>query len=111
MVAIAFLTTGAVLAHRIDPGVRVKTVTIAGHTPALQFSLADSAPHPVALLAHGLHASKETLFRLGEALATAGFVCFALDSLVGAAVGQARRSNGSTYYPLTTNLRSHHWPN
>src|SRR5438128_488442 len=79
LVAIAFLTAGAVLSHRIEPGVRVKTVIIAGHTPALQFSRADSAPHPVALLAHGLHGSKETLFRLGEALATAGFVCFALD--------------------------------
>jgi pimeloyl-ACP methyl ester carboxylesterase len=34
----------------------------------------------VALLAHGVTASKETLFRFGEALAAAGFVCYAYDS-------------------------------
>ena len=78
-VAITFLVAGAVLSRQVEPPVRVEAVTLAGHTPALQFSLADSAPHPVALLAHGLHGSKETLFRLGEALATAGFVCFAVD--------------------------------
>jgi pimeloyl-ACP methyl ester carboxylesterase len=35
--------------------------------------------HPIALLAHGATASKETLFRFAEALAIAGFDCYAID--------------------------------
>ena len=35
--------------------------------------------HPVALLAHGYAASKETLFLYGEALAAAGFICYSVD--------------------------------
>jgi pimeloyl-ACP methyl ester carboxylesterase len=79
LVAIAFLTTGAVLSRRVEPGVCVKTVTIAGDTPALQFRPANLGPHPIALLAHGATGSKESLFRFGEAFAAAGFVCFAVD--------------------------------
>jgi pimeloyl-ACP methyl ester carboxylesterase len=78
-VAIAFFAAGVALSHRVEPGVRVETVTLAGDTPALQFLPADPGPHPVALLAHGLTASKEQLFRFGEALAAAGFTCVSVD--------------------------------
>jgi pimeloyl-ACP methyl ester carboxylesterase len=77
--AIVCVATGIGLSHRIEPGVRVDTVTLAGDTPALRFFPAGTEPHPVALLAHGVTASKETLFRFGEGLAAAGFVCFAVD--------------------------------
>jgi pimeloyl-ACP methyl ester carboxylesterase len=70
---------GLALSHRIEPGVRVKRATLAGNTPALEFLLAGPGPHPVALLAHGYAGSKETLFCYGEALAAAGFKCFAVD--------------------------------
>ncbi len=78
-VAIAFLAIGIVLSHRIEPGIHVKALTLAGDTPALEFQPAASGPHPVALLAHGVTASKETLFRFGEGLAAAGFACYAVD--------------------------------
>ncbi|MGD0744827.1 MAG: alpha/beta fold hydrolase [Verrucomicrobiota bacterium] len=77
--AIAFFVTGVLLSQRVEPGVRVKTVTLAGNTPALEFLPAGLGPHPVALLGPGFAAPKETLFRYGEALAAAGFECFVLD--------------------------------
>src|SRR5258708_4402813 len=70
---------GLALSHRVEPGVRVQKVTLAGDTPALKFLPAGPGPHPVALLAHGYAASKETLFRYGEALAAAGFICDSVD--------------------------------
>ncbi len=70
---------GLAISHRIEPGVRVKTVTLAGNTPALEFLPAGPGPHPVALLAHGFSGSKMSLFCYGEALAAAGFRCFAVD--------------------------------
>src|SRR5580658_1092700 len=73
------LIVGIVLSHRIEPGVRVQKVTLAGETPALEFIPAGPGPHPVALLAHGYAGSKETLFRYGEALAAAGFICYSVD--------------------------------
>jgi pimeloyl-ACP methyl ester carboxylesterase len=76
---VAFITVGAFLSRLIEPGVQVKTITLAGDIPALQFVPSGTAPHPVAVLAHGVTASKETLFRFGEALAAAGFVCYAFD--------------------------------
>ena len=79
LAAIACIAVGVVLSHRVEPGVRVQTVTLAGDTPALEFLPAGPGPHPVALLAHGVTASKETLFRFGEALAAAGFVCYSFD--------------------------------
>jgi len=78
-VAFACLAVGVVLSHRVEPGLTVKAVTLARDTPALQFLPADSGLHSVALLAHGITASKETLFRFGEALAAAGFECYAVD--------------------------------
>ena len=78
-VAIACLVAGVVLSHRVESGVRVEAVTLAGDTPALQFRPAGPGPYPVALLAHGYTASKEYLFRYGEALAAAGFICFSVD--------------------------------
>jgi len=60
--AVCFIT-GVALSHLIEPGVRVQKVTLAEETPALGFLPAGPGPHPVALLAHGSPASKETLFR------------------------------------------------
>jgi pimeloyl-ACP methyl ester carboxylesterase len=77
--AMVCFVAGVALSHRIAPGVRVDAVTLAGDTPALRFLPAGAGPHPIALLAHGITASKETLFRFGEALAVAGFECFAVD--------------------------------
>ena len=77
--AIVALILGAILSRTIEPGVRVQKATIAEETPALEFLPASPGPHPLALLAHGLTASKETLFRYGEALAAAGFICYSVD--------------------------------
>ena len=79
LAAIACIAVGVALSHCVEHGVRVEHVTLAGDTLALQFLPAGPGPHPVALLAHGVTASKETLFRFGEALAAAGFVCYAFD--------------------------------
>ncbi len=73
------LVFGLALSHRIEPGVRVQKVTLAEETPALKFIPRGAGPHPVALIAHGYAASKETLFRYGEALAAAGFICYNVD--------------------------------
>src|SRR6266542_2223045 len=77
VVGSAFFAAGVILSLRVEPGVRVDAVTLARDTPALQFLPADSGPRPVALFAHGVTASKETLFRFGEAFAAAGYLCFA----------------------------------
>ena len=82
-VAAVGFVTGIVLSHRIGPGVRVQNVTLAEETPALEFLPAGSGPHSVALLAHGYASSKETLFRYGEAIAAAGFICFGSLSRIG----------------------------
>ena len=76
--AICFVA-GIALSHRIEPGIRVQKVTLAEDTPALKFIPTGAGPHPVALLAHGFAGSKETLFRYGEALATAGFISYSVD--------------------------------
>lgn len=73
------MITGVALSHRVEPGVHIQKVTLAEETPALEFMPVGSGPHPVALLAHGYAASKETLFRYGEALAAAGFICYSVD--------------------------------
>ena len=77
--SIVCFVTGIALSHRIEPGVRVQKVMLAEETPALEFLPAGPGPHPVALLAHGATGSKETLFRNGEALAAAGFICYDVD--------------------------------
>jgi pimeloyl-ACP methyl ester carboxylesterase len=77
--ATACFVTGVALSHRVEPGVRVQKLTLAEETPALEFLPAGPGPHPVALLAHGYAGSKETLFRYGEALAAAGFICYSVD--------------------------------
>ena len=74
-VAVVCFFCGLALAHRFESGVRVQKVTLAEDTPALKFIPTGAGPHPVALLAHGYAGSKETLFRYGEALAAAGFIC------------------------------------
>jgi hypothetical protein len=78
-VALFGLVAGVVLSRCIEPGVRVEKLTLAGDTPVLHLKPISPGPHPVALLAHGVTASKETLFCLAEALAKAGFNCFAVD--------------------------------
>lgn len=77
--AIAALILGAMLARAIEPGVRVEKVKLTQDTPALKFIPAGAGSHPVALLAHGYASSKEALFRYGEALAAAGFICYSVD--------------------------------
>jgi alpha-beta hydrolase superfamily lysophospholipase len=78
-VAAVCFVMGVALSHRIEPGIRVQKVTLAQDTPALKFIPTGAGPHPVALLAHGYAGSKETLFRYGEALAAAGFICYSVD--------------------------------
>ncbi len=77
--AITALILGVILSRLIEPGVRVEKVTLTEDTPALKFIPTGAGPHPVALLAHGYAGSKETLFRYGEALAAAGFICYSVD--------------------------------
>lgn len=77
--AIASLVAGALLAHVIEPGLGVEKVILARNTPTIHVFPITSGPHPVALLAHGVMAQKETLFRFEEALAAAGFDCYAVD--------------------------------
>src|SRR6202161_3426654 len=77
--AIATLIVGAILSRVIEPGVRVEKVMLTANTPALRLSPATPGPHPIALLAHGNGASKEMLFRFGEALAAAGFESYSVD--------------------------------
>src|SRR6058998_3093942 len=77
--AILALILGAILSRVIEPGVRVEKVTLAEDTPALKFIPTGTGTHPVALLAHGYASSKEALFRYGEALAAAGFICYSVD--------------------------------
>jgi pimeloyl-ACP methyl ester carboxylesterase len=77
--AVVALVAGVILSRCVEPGVRVEKMTLAGDTPVLHVESASPGPHPVALLAHGVTASKETLFCVAEALARAGFNCFAVD--------------------------------
>jgi hypothetical protein len=59
--AIASLVVGVLLSHLIEPGLRVERLILAGYTPAIHLFPKTSGPHPLALLAHGVTASKETL--------------------------------------------------
>ncbi len=68
-----------VLSRLVEPGVTVDKVVLAGNTPAIHLCSRAPGLHPLALLAHGVTASKETLFRAGEALAAAGFDCYTVD--------------------------------
>jgi Alpha/beta hydrolase family len=77
--AIVALILGVILSRLIERGVRVEKVMLIGDTPAIRLFPATPGSHPVALLAHGFASSKETLFRYGEALAAAGFICYSVD--------------------------------
>ncbi len=77
--AIASLVAGILLSHLIESGVGVEKMILDGSSPTIHLFPKTSGPHSVALLAHGVTASKETLFRFGEALASAGFDCYAVD--------------------------------
>jgi hypothetical protein len=77
--ALAALILGAILSRVIDPGIRVEKIMLTTNTPALRLFPATPGPYPIALLAHGNLASKEMLFRFGEALAVAGFDCYSVD--------------------------------
>jgi pimeloyl-ACP methyl ester carboxylesterase len=96
--AVAALILGAILSRVTEPGVRVEKVMLAGHTPALRLSPETPGPHPVALLAHGGGASKEMMFRFGEALAAAGFDCYSVDQ---AGYGESPRSCSRTNVRLS----------
>lgn len=78
-VAALSLVVGSVLSHRMEPGVHIEKIMLADKMPTLRILSATPGPHPVALLAHGNGGSKEMLFRLGEALAAAGFDCYSVD--------------------------------
>ncbi len=77
--AAVLFVIGIALSVRTEPGVHIQLVTLAEDTPAIKFIPRGAGPHPVALLAHGFAASKETLFCYGEALAAAGFLCYSVD--------------------------------
>jgi pimeloyl-ACP methyl ester carboxylesterase len=77
--ALAALVLGAILSHRIEPGIRIEKIMLTTNTPTLRIFPATPGPHPKALLAHGGCGSKENLFRFGEALAAAGFDCYSVD--------------------------------
>src|SRR5688500_10577220 len=77
--AIAAVVLGAILSGVIAPGIRVEKIMLTTNTPALRLFPATPGSHPIALLAHGNLASKEMLFRFGEALAVAGFDCYSVD--------------------------------
>jgi pimeloyl-ACP methyl ester carboxylesterase len=77
--AIAAMILGAILSRVIEPGVRVEKIMLTTNTPALRLFPATAGPHPIALLTHGGGASKEMMFRFGEALAAAGFDCYSVD--------------------------------
>jgi len=78
-VAAVWFITGVALSHVNEPGVRVEKIMLTTNTPAFRLSPLAPGPHPVALLAHGNGASKEMMFRFGEALAAAGFDCYCMD--------------------------------
>jgi pimeloyl-ACP methyl ester carboxylesterase len=89
LAAIISMGAGAALSHVIEPGVHVEKIVLATNTPALRIFPETPGPHPIALLAHGDGASKEMLFRFGEALAAAGFDCYSVDQ---AGYGESRLS-------------------
>ena len=73
------LAAGIALSHLVEPGIIVERIDLASDTPALRFTPVTKGSHPVALLTHGITASKETVFRYAESLANAGFICYAMD--------------------------------
>lgn len=79
LAAISSVGAGATLSCVIEPAVRVEKMMLTTNTPALRIFPAIPGPYPIALLAHGAGASKEMLFRFGEALAAAGFDCYSVD--------------------------------
>ncbi|MEZ0229240.1 MAG: alpha/beta hydrolase family protein, partial [Planctomycetota bacterium] len=72
------LVVGALLARTLEPSVTMSRIELSTG-PALRIAPVGSAARPTALLAHGVTASKETLIRLGEALAASGFECLLVD--------------------------------
>ncbi len=76
--AVPTLTLGAVLARATEPGLEVTRVALSSG-PAIRIAPVGSGTHPTALLGHGITASKETLFRVAEALAASGFDCLLVD--------------------------------
>lgn len=79
LIAVGMFIGGLILSHRVEPGVRVQSVTIAGGNPALEFIPTGFSPHPVAMLAHGYTGTKENFYCYAEALAAAGFLCYSVD--------------------------------
>lgn len=79
LASLASLVAAIALSRQVEPGVRVEKLTLPGKTPAIRLSPTAPGPHPVALLGHGVTASKETLFRFAEAFAAAGFDAYCVD--------------------------------
>ncbi|HZU95487.1 MAG TPA: alpha/beta fold hydrolase, partial [Planctomycetota bacterium] len=61
-----------------EPSVAVTRIELATG-PAVRLAPVTSQARATALLAHGVTATKETLFRVGEALAASGFECVLVD--------------------------------
>ena len=78
-ISLGCLAIGALLAHSIEPGVRIEEVMLARDTPALKYVPRGVASPPVALLAHGYGGEKNNVFCFAEALTAAGFLCYAID--------------------------------
>jgi hypothetical protein len=76
---VLILAAGVVFSHCLEPSVRLEKKLLSDDTPAIRLYPATPDPHPVALLAHGVTANKETLVRIAEALAAAGFDCYTVD--------------------------------
>src|SRR5215203_4220887 len=97
--AVAALILGGILSRMIEPGVRVENIMLTTNTPALRIFPATPGPHPIVLLAHGDGASKEMLFRFGEALAAASFDCYSVDQAgYGESPQTCSRTNARHYF-------------
>lgn len=83
LLAALLALAGLGLARLHEPDVEVRPTTLTSpageRVPALRFTPRAGAAAGTALLAHGVTASKETQYRIGEALARAGFECLAID--------------------------------
>ncbi len=78
LAGVVLATGGAFLARTTEPSVDVRRIDLATG-PAIRLAPVTSQARATALLAHGVTARKETLFRVGEALAASGFECLLVD--------------------------------
>jgi pimeloyl-ACP methyl ester carboxylesterase len=91
---LVFVLLGAVLSRQTEPSVvvsREELTATSFRVPALRVRPRGPVRGRV-LLAHGVTASKETMFRLAEAFATAGYECLSVDF---PGHGESRRAFGN----------------